>query len=68
MGLIMERKEEEGPLKRFFQQLIELKMSIEAADGVTKKLRSDGLIELTDVDGVKIIREPFPWEIKELTD
>ena len=45
-------------------QLIALKRDIEKADGVTKKLLPNGMIEINDEDGNRITRFPYSWEVK----
>ena len=51
-------------LSRIRTQLIAMKKEIEKADGVVKKVLSNGMLELTDEDGNRIIRPPFSWEIE----
>ena len=68
-GVLMGMIEGEGervkqPLDGVWQQLVALKKKIEVADGVVKKLLPNGMLELTDVDGNRIIRPPYSWEIE----
>lgn len=51
-------------LSRVRSQLIALKRDIEKADGVVKKILPNGLLEITDVDGNRIIRPPYSWEVE----
>jgi len=45
-------------------QLIAMKRDIEKADGVTKNLLPNGMLEIKDEDGNRIIRPPYSWEIE----
>ncbi len=45
-------------------QLIAMKRDIEKADGVVKKLLPNGMLEIKDKDGNRIIRAPYSWEIE----
>lgn len=51
-------------LSRMRQQLIAMKNDIEKADGVVKTLLPSGLLEIKDVDGNRIIRPPYSWEVE----
>uniref|UniRef100_A0A6M3LYN9 Uncharacterized protein n=1 Tax=viral metagenome TaxID=1070528 RepID=A0A6M3LYN9_9ZZZZ len=53
------------PLSNVWQQLVVLKKAIEKADGVVKKILPNGMLELTDEDGNRIIRPPYSWEIED---
>ena len=64
MGAVMQTGCEEK-IPRLWKLMIELKKSIEAGDGVVKKFLPDGMIRLTDCDGVVITRPRFPWEIPD---
>ena len=46
------------------KQLVALKKDIEKADGVVKTLLPNGMLEITDEDGNRIIRPPYSWEIE----
>ena len=45
-------------------QLIALKKDIEKADGVVKKVLPNGMLEITDEVGNRIIRPPYSWVIE----
>ncbi len=65
MGMIEGAEERIKPsLSGVRSQLIVMKRDIEKADGVVKKLLSNGMLEITDEDGNRIIRPPFSWEVK----
>lgn len=65
MAMIEEVDEHIKPsLRGVRSQLIAMKRNIEKADGVTKKLLPNGMLELIDVDGNRIIRPPYSWEIE----
>jgi len=51
------------PLSEVWRQLILLKRDLEKADGVVKTIRPDGLLEIVDDDGNRIIRPPYSFEI-----
>lgn len=61
-GMIMESEHRNGPLKSVYEQLIEIKKQVEKADGVEKELLPNGLLRITDRDGITIIRPPQEWE------
>lgn len=64
MGAIMKWGiEDEVP--HLWKQLIELKLSVEAGDGVTKTFHPNGSVTLTDCDGVSITRPRHPWEMPD---
>lgn len=68
-GVLMGMIEKEGdrvrrPLSNVWMQLVELKRKVEKANGVVKKLLPNGMLELTDVDGNRIIRLPYSWEVE----
>jgi len=60
-GLDERRKQS---LSRVFKQLLDLKEEMEKEAGVVKTLLPNGLLELTDKDGNRIIRPPYSWEVK----
>lgn len=65
MGMIESAEEKLKPsLGGLRSQLIAMKKDIEKADGVVKKILSNGMLEITDVDGNRIIRPPYSWEIE----
>lgn len=69
-GALMGMMEKEGetikrPLSNVWQQLVVLKKAIEKANGVVKKILPNGMLELTDEDGNRIIRPPYSWEIED---
>ena len=53
----------EDTIPRFWKMVVELKKSIEAGDGIVKEFLPDGMVRLTDCDGVVITRPRFPWDI-----
>ena len=62
-GALMGMMEKEGetikrPLSNVWQQLVVLKKAIEKAEGVVKKILPNGMLEMTDEDGNRIIRPP----------
>ena len=68
-GVLMGVMEKEGervkqPLARVWQQLVALKKKVEEAEGVVKKLLPNGMLEITDPSGNRIIRPPYSWEIE----
>lgn len=66
MGMIEDSEERLKPsLKRLRSQLIAMKRDIEKAEGVVKKLLPNGMLELTDIDGNRIIRPPYSWEVED---
>lgn len=65
MGMIEGAEERLKPsLRDVRSQLIVMKRDIEQADGVTKKLLPNGMLEIRDVDGNRIIRPPYSWEVE----
>ncbi len=66
MGFLEKEKKTDGVFKNIYDQLVELKKQTEEADGVTKKLLPNGLIQLTDEDGITITRPLMEWERREL--
>lgn len=65
MGMIEKEGDRvRGPLSNVWMQLVELKREAEKAAGVVKKLLPDGMLEMTDVDGNRIIRLPYSWEVE----
>ncbi len=45
-------------------QLVAMKRDIEKADGVVKTILPNGMLEIKDADGNRIIRAPYSWEIE----
>ena len=45
------------------RQMAELLRQLQEAAGVTRKLLPDGQLELTDRDGNRLVRPPYPWEV-----
>ena len=65
MGMIEGAEERIKPSLRGVRgQLIAMKRDIEKADGVMKKLLPNGMLEIVDVDGNRILRPPYSWEIE----
>uniref|UniRef100_A0A6M3X591 Uncharacterized protein n=1 Tax=viral metagenome TaxID=1070528 RepID=A0A6M3X591_9ZZZZ len=65
MGMIESAEDRIKPsLSGVWGQLIAMKRDIEKADGVTKNLLPNGMLEITDVDGNRIIRAPYSWEVE----
>jgi len=68
-GVLMGMMDKEGervrrPLSNVWRQLVELKEKVDKEAGVVKRLLPNGMLELTDVDGNRIIRPPYAWEIE----
>jgi len=65
MGMIEGAEECLKPsLRGLRDQLIAMKRDIEKADGVTKNILPNGMLEIKDVDGNRIIRPPYSWEVE----
>ncbi len=65
MGMIEGAEERLKPsLSKVRSQLIAMKRDIEKADGVVKRLLPNGMLEIKDEDGNRIIRPPYSWEIE----
>ena len=65
MGMIEGAEERLKPsLSGIRGQLIAMRKDIEKAAGVVKKLLPNGMLEITDEDGNRIIRPPYSWEIE----
>lgn len=65
MGMIEGAEERLRPsLIGVRQQLIAMKKDIEKADDVTKTILPNGMLEIKDKDGNRIIRPPYSWEIE----
>lgn len=65
MGMIESAEERLKPsLRGLRSQLIAMKRDLEKAEGVVKKLLPNGMLEITDEDGNRIIRLPYSWEIE----
>jgi len=41
-----------------------MKRDIEKANGVVRKLLPNGMLEISDEDGNRIIRAPYSWEVE----
>ncbi len=64
MGLIEKAEDRIKPmLTGVNQQLIAIKQDIEKAEGVVKTILPNGMLEVKDAAGNKIIRAPLSWEI-----
>jgi hypothetical protein len=48
-----------------WKQLMELRKSIEAGDGVTREFLPDGLVKVTNIDGISITRPCMPWDMPD---
>lgn len=65
MGMIEGAEERVKPsLSGVRSQLIALKKDIEKAEGVVKKILPNGMLEIIDDDGNRIIRLPYSWEVE----
>jgi len=65
MGMIESAEERLKPSLRGLRgQLIAMKQDIEKAEGVVKNLLPNGMLEITDEDGNRIIRPPYSWEVE----
>lgn len=65
MGMIEGAEERVKPsLSGVRSQLVAMKRDIEKDVGVTKNLLPNGMLEITDVDGNRIIRPPYSWEVE----
>jgi len=65
MGMIEDAEDRIKPsLSGVRSQLIVMKRDIEKAVGVVKKLLPNGMLEITDEDGNRIIRPPYSWEVE----
>ena len=65
MGMVESAEERIKPaLSGIRSQLIVMKKDVEKADGVVKKLLPNGMLEIKDKDGNRIIRPPYSWEIE----
>lgn len=65
MGMIENAEDRLKPsLSGMRSQLIVMKRDIEKADGVVKRLLPNGMLEIKDDDGNRIIRPPYSWEIE----
>ena len=65
MGMIESSEERIKPsLKGVRGQLVAMKRDIEKADGVVKTILPNGMLEIKDEDGNRIIRPPYSWEIE----
>jgi len=45
-------------------QLIAMKRDIEKAEGVVKTILPNGMLEIKDTDGNRIVRPPYSWEVE----
>jgi hypothetical protein len=59
IGTLDEHRRE--ALKEVFAQLLKIRTAIRERDGVKERDLGNGMIELTDKDGLKIIRPKDPW-------
>ncbi len=65
MGMIEGAEDRLKPsLSGVRSQLIAMKRDVEKAEGVVKNLLPNGMLEITDDDGNRIIRAPYSWEIE----
>ncbi len=65
MGMIESAEERLKPSLRGLRgQLIAMKRDLEKAEGVVKTILPNGMLEIKDVDGNRIIRAPYSWEIE----
>lgn len=65
MGMVESAEERIKPsLSGIRSQLIAMKKEVEKAEGVVKKLLPNGMLEIKDKDGNRIIRPPYSWEIE----
>jgi len=65
MGMIEGAEERVKPsLSGVWNQLVAMKRDIEKAEGVVKNLLPNGMLEITDGDGNRIIRAPYSWEVE----
>ena len=65
MGMIEGAEDRLKPsLKRVFEQLVAMKRDIEKAEGVVKTILPNGMLEIKDKDGNRIIRAPYSWEVE----
>ncbi|GAH85536.1 unnamed protein product, partial [marine sediment metagenome] len=65
MGLIMQAlPQTQCLLHSVWEQLVALKKSAEEDAGVKKEILPGGMLKITDKDGTRIIREPYPYEIE----
>ena len=48
-----------------WKQLMELRKSIEAIDGVTREFLSDDLVRVTNINGVSVTRPRMPWDVPD---
>lgn len=61
-GLIADSKHHQGALKKVFFQLMDFKEKMEKMSGVTKEILPNGMLKMTNSDGIVIIRSPYEWE------
>ena len=65
MGMIEGAEERIKPsLSGVRGQLIARKRDVEKANGVVKTILPNGMLEITDEDGNRIIRPPYSWEVE----
>ncbi|GAH21797.1 unnamed protein product, partial [marine sediment metagenome] len=65
MGMIESAEERIKPaLSGIRSQLIAMKRDIEKDVSVVKKLLPNGMLEIIDEDGNRIIRPPYSWEVE----
>ncbi len=51
-------------LSHVFKQLIDLKKQIDKECGVVRTLLPNGMLELKDNAGNRIVRPPYSWEVE----
>jgi len=65
MGMIEGAEERVKPsLSGVRSQLVAMKRDAEKAEGVVKTILPNGMLEITDEDGNRIIRPPYSWEVE----
>ncbi|MBA7662888.1 hypothetical protein ES703_70921 [subsurface metagenome] len=65
MGMIESADERLQPSLRGLRgQLIAMKRNMEKAEGVVKTILPNGMLEIKDTDGNRIVRPPYSWEIE----
>jgi len=65
IGIIEGAEEHLKPsLRGVRSQLIAMKRDIEEACGVVKNILPNGMLEIKDTDGNRIIRHPYSWEVE----
>lgn len=54
-----------GVFRPLFEQLRAYELEVKKKDRVTIEHLEGGMVGLTDCDGTRIVREPYPWEVGE---